>query len=404
MDTVVALATPEGHSALAVLRLSGAKALDIVSCGLKGLSLQAKPSHTLHVCTLYDGDSPIDEVVLALYKAPRSYTGEDLIEIFCHGSPFIVHRLLTCLCRWGAKMATAGAFTKRAFLNKKIDLMQAEAISDLIAAEAQAAANNALRHLKGQASKQIDFLRTQVSTWLALVELSLDFSEEDVNQAHTDKLMAQGTKVLQVATQLKGQIAIGKAIRQGLVLVLVGKPNAGKSTLLNALAGQTKALVSDVPGTTRDAIEVKTLHKGIVLRWVDTAGLRHKPQSKLERQGLELTQTHMQNADALVWIVDAKRTKPNTLDKDAKLLRAYQKPLLLVANKNDLLSPKARTFWQTKQAILLSAQTKEGLERLTQAIETQCLQSPTLNKEAVVLTSARHYDACLLYTSDAADE
>jgi len=273
-DTITALATPTGVSALAVVRLSGPDAISIVSGMFRGKELGGEAGNTIHYGKLYEKDSVLDEVLVSLFRAPHSYTGEDSIEISCHGSPLIATGIIKALIRRGARPAQAGEFTRRAFLNGKLDLTQAEGVADLIHAENESARLTALNQIKGGFSKELAVLREQLISFVSLIELELDFSEEDVEFARRDVLKDMLRALLQKIEPLIDSFDRGNVIRNGVRTVIAGRPNAGKSTLLNALLNEERAIVSEIPGTTRDVIEDVVHMGGLTLRFMDTAGLR----------------------------------------------------------------------------------------------------------------------------------
>ncbi|MFM2439654.1 MAG: hypothetical protein RLZ16_652, partial [Bacteroidota bacterium] len=286
-DTIVALATAPGLGAIAVIRLSGEKAIEMVSAVFSKQHLQAAPTHTVHYGKLLDGDIIIDEVVVTIYRAPKSYTGEEVVEISCHGSPFIQESILQLMMQVGARLAKPGEFTQRAFLNGKMDLTQAEAVADLIASNTEASRKTALYNLKGGFSSDLQVMREKLIKFSALIELELDFSQEDVafaNKKELETLVGQ----LQIKTQaLLDSFELGNVIKQGVQVAIVGKPNAGKSTLLNALLNENRALVSEIPGTTRDTVEEYLNIKGVLYKLIDTAGIRSSTEDSIEQMGIE---------------------------------------------------------------------------------------------------------------------
>ncbi|MBC8032524.1 MAG: tRNA uridine-5-carboxymethylaminomethyl(34) synthesis GTPase MnmE, partial [Chitinophagaceae bacterium] len=268
-DTIVALATPPGIGAIGVIRLSGSNAIAIVDHLFPSRNLSTQPTHTMHVGLLHDNDQTLDQVVVSLYRSPRSYTGEDVAEISCHGSPFVQEQIIRACTSAGARLARAGEFTQRAFLNGKLDLTQAEAVADLIASNTEASRKSALHNIRGGFSQILKELREQLLTFSALIELELDFAQEDVEFADRGKLKDLVNNACSVTTRLLSSFSLGNVIKNGVLVAIVGKPNAGKSTLLNALLNENRAIVSDIAGTTRDTIEDVINIKGILFRLAD---------------------------------------------------------------------------------------------------------------------------------------
>ncbi|HEY8400683.1 MAG TPA: tRNA uridine-5-carboxymethylaminomethyl(34) synthesis GTPase MnmE, partial [Cytophagaceae bacterium] len=314
-DTIVALATAQGTGAIAVIRVSGPKALEIVNQVFKGKDLTQVPTHTVHFGTIKDEDKILDEVLVTVFIAPKSFTKEHVVEISCHGSPFIVKQILQLLIRKGARSARPGEFTQRAFLNGKFDLAQAEAIADLIAADSEAAHQAALTQMRGGFSLEIKHLREKLIHFASMIELELDFSEEDVEFADREQLKLLIYEIKRMIDGLIKSFDLGNVIKNGVPTVIAGKPNAGKSTLLNALLNEEKALVSDIPGTTRDFIEDEISVNGITFRFIDTAGLR-ETVDKLEAMGIERTRQKMKQASLIIYLFDVNTTSEKELKED----------------------------------------------------------------------------------------
>src|SRR5579875_3016792 len=303
-DTIVALATPQGVGAIGVIRLSGKKAIDVVNELFPSKDLYRQSSHTLHVGNLKKDKEVLDEVVVSLYKAPRSYTGEDVVEISCHGSPFVQQQIIAACIEYGARLAKAGEFTQRAFLNGKLDLTQAEAVADLIASNSNASQRTALHNMRGGFSKALKELREELLKFSALIELELDFSQEDVEFADRTQFQNLITTLLTQTGQLLKSFQIGNVIKNGINIAIVGKPNTGKSTLLNALLNEERAIVSDIPGTTRDTIEEVITINGILFRLIDTAGIRQHTSDAIETIGIEKSRQKIQQADLVLYLFD----------------------------------------------------------------------------------------------------
>ncbi|MBC8155995.1 MAG: tRNA uridine-5-carboxymethylaminomethyl(34) synthesis GTPase MnmE [Bacteroidetes bacterium] len=394
LDPIAALATAPGVGAIAVIRVSGLGAIDLTTRFFGGKDLTKQPTHTAHFGTLRDLDnSIIDEVLVTVFHSPRSFTKEDVVEISCHGSDYIIRRILRCLAQEGVRMARPGEFTQRAFLNGQFDLVQAEAVADLIAADSEASHKAALTQLRGGFSKQLKALRQQLIDFVALVELELDFGEEDVEFAKRDQLHGLMQAIRHVLRPLIDSFSTGNAIKNGVATVIIGKPNAGKSTLLNALLNEEKAIVSDIPGTTRDVIEDELFIDGIRFRLIDTAGLR-EATDVIEAIGVERTMQQLNKAAVALYLFDANEmtvAEVQTVEQD---LRQRAIPYLLVANKVDKLSSDAiDAFRQVFGDLLITIQanTGRGLDEMTGRLANFVKQGNTLVDSALV-TNARHYE------------
>ncbi len=346
-DTIVALATPPGVGAIGVIRLSGPEALSIVQSVFKGKDLTKQPGHTAHFGALLTDDGEVlDEVLVTVFKAPNSYTGEDTAEVSCHGSPYILQKAIELFISKGARMAQPGEFTLRAFLNGKMDLSQAEAVADLIAASSAASHKVAMRQMRGGFGKQIQQLRQQLIDFASLIELELDFSEEDVEFANRDQLRKLVKEILNLLDELIRSFRLGNVIRRGVPTVIAGRPNAGKSTLLNALLAEERAIVSEMPGTTRDTIEEVLNINGVEFRLIDTAGIR-EAQDQIEAIGVEKTMEKVRQATLLVYVFDVGNTKLDEVLSDLEKLRSDEMQLLVVCNKMDT-DPHFKPKWLTK--------------------------------------------------------
>lgn len=344
-DTIAAIATPPGNGGIAVIRLSGPDALSILSAVWRGADPEQFKSHTLHLGEIInpaDGET-IDQVVAAYFKAPKSFTGEHTIEISCHGSGFIQEQIMRTLIAAGARTAGPGEFTQRAFLNGRIDLSQAEAIADLIAARSRAAHSIAIAHTKGNFARRLAQMRESLIELASLLELELDFSEEDVTFADRARLDELTAGIIDEIDSLRSSYAAGHAISQGINVAIAGQPNAGKSTLLNKITHDNKAIVSDIPGTTRDTIDATTIVSGIEIRFTDTAGLRQTDET-IEQLGIQRAIQTIQRADIVLWLIDAT----DNLTPQIDLLRRHLPDLrpdrlIILLTKTDLLTPDRLT-------------------------------------------------------------
>ena len=340
--TIVALATPPGAGAIGVIRLSGANAIKIVNTVFHGKDLKTQDSHTIHLGTIRDeNDQILDEVLVSLFVAPRSYTKENVVEVSCHGSSYIIQQIIELFIRKGARMAQPGEFTMRAFLNGKMDLSQAEAVADLIASSSASAHNLAMQQMRGGFSKEIANLRQQLIDFASLIELELDFSEEDVEFANRDDLKKLVVKIQTLLQNLINSFHLGNVIKNGVSTVIAGRPNAGKSTLLNALLNEERAIVSHIAGTTRDTVEESLNIKGIQFRLIDTAGIR-RAQDQIEQQGVERTIKKIAESMVVIYVFDVMESSPENLWTDVnRFLHGSRSltegsKLIFVANKMDL--------------------------------------------------------------------
>ena len=395
LDPITALATAPGIGAIAVVRVSGEGAIDIVNRMFRGKDLTKQISHTAHFGTLRTSDNHIiDEVLVTIFQAPKSFTKEDVVEISCHGSEFIIQQILRRLTQEGVRLARPGEFTQRAFLNGQFDLVQAEAVADLIASDSDASHRAALTQLRGGFSKQLKTLRQQLIDFVALVELELDFGEEDVEFAHRDQLRQLMLDIRRVLHPLIDSFSVGNVIKNGVPTVIVGKPNAGKSTLLNALLNEEKAIVSDIPGTTRDVIEDELFINGIRFRLIDTAGLREATDT-IEAIGIERTQQKMRDAALVVYLFDGLNIAPDELRDVVGEVRASGKPYLLVGNKVDAIDEAKKQYLEgiaDEKVVWISAAKQTHLAELTAALSARVRTDSAVQMGSAVVTNARHYE------------
>jgi tRNA modification GTPase len=393
-DTIVALATAPGVAAIGVIRVSGNETFPIVNALFPSKDLLVQASHTIHVGYLRKGEQRLDEVVLSLFKGPHSYTGEDVIEISCHGSPFIQQQVMDAIVEQGARLAKPGEFTQRAFLNGKLDLTQAEAVADLIASNTAASRNTALHAMRGGFSKVLSELREQMIKFSALIELELDFSQEDVEFADRKQFYALIEEAKIVTDKLVESFKLGNVIRQGVRVAIIGKPNAGKSTLLNALLNENRAIVSDIAGTTRDTIEEILNIDGILFRLIDTAGIRKHTSDTIEQIGVERSLEKIREADVVLYLFDVNETSPEELAASISDLQREEAQVLLVGNKSDLIDEAAarEKFSGFGQIIFIAAKSGAHIEVLKERLVDHVLEGRVSSDDTIV-TNARHYHA-----------
>lgn len=392
-DTIVALSTPPGTAALAVIRMTGPDAVLITEKVFRGKRLSEAESHTLHYGYMEDGGTTIDEVVVGIFKAPHSYTKEDVIEISCHGSMFIVQRIIQVLLDHGARHAKAGEFTLRAFMNGRMDLAQAEAVADLISSDSESAHRAALNQMRGGFSSELKKLRDELLHFAALIELELDFAEEDVDFANRKELADLILRIKSHVLNLKDSFALGNVIRHGVATVIAGRPNAGKSTLLNALLNEERALVSEIPGTTRDAIEEMININGIIFRLIDTAGIR-EATDVIERMGVEKTMEKIRQSAMVIYVFDVNEISFDDLLVDLSRLPSNDIPVIAVGNKIDEISEEKllKKMEGFKNLLFISARENIHLDLLRNKIVSMVTKDKDLSDQTIV-TNARHYDS-----------
>lgn len=410
-DTIVALATPSGAGAIAVIRVSGPEAMNIVSplfIAKSKKELKKQATHTLHLGNIIDGARIIDEVLVSIFQGPKSYTGEHTIEISCHGSQYIQQEIIQLLIRNGCRSAEAGEFTLRAFLNGKMDLSQAEAVADLISSENSASHQIAMQQMRGGFSNEIQKLRQELLNFASLIELELDFAEEDVEFANRDEFQDLVTRIQQVLKKLIDSFAVGNVLKNGIPVAIVGEPNVGKSTLLNALLNEERAIVSEIAGTTRDTIEDEISIGGIGFRFIDTAGIR-ETQDVIEGLGIKKTFEKISQAQVVIYLLSADKFKIQNSKFQVELQKIHnqfpQKPLLIIVNKVDTLEPTELEKLQQElevisrgveksQYLLLSAKTGMGVEELQEKL-LQFVNTGELRNNNTIVTNSRHYNALL---------
>ncbi len=388
-DTIVALATAPGISAIAVIRLSGPESIAITDRVFRGKRLAEQATHTIHFGSLRDHEKTIDEVLVSIFRAPNSFTREDSIEISCHGSPLIAKEIIRVLLREGARLAEPGEFTKRAFLHGRFDLAQAEAVADLINAETDNARQAALNQMRGGFSRQINELREELIHFASLIELELDFGEEDVEFAKRDDLTALIVKIQSYLKNLMDSFDQGNVIKNGVPTVIAGKPNAGKSTLLNILLNEDRAIVSDIPGTTRDVIEDEIILGGINFRFIDTAGLR-ETEDIIEAMGVARTREHMKKASLIIYLFDLSNTTYDDIVREEEQLRSLGVPYIKVGNKIDRADSDLVSKLERDDFVFISAANRTNIDVLKEKI-LALFQVRGIRTGDVIVTNARHY-------------
>ena len=394
-QTIVALATPTGTGAIGIIRLSGPDAITIANSVFKGKDLTRQQSHTIHFGSIVDSDMVLDEVLVSLFIAPRSYTRENVVEISCHGSSYIIESIIRLLIKRGARSAKAGEFTLRAFLNGQLDLSQAEAVADLIASNSKASQQVALNQLRGGFSNQLQGLREQLVQFASLIELELDFAEEDVEFANRDQLKKLINEINRVIGSLIRSFELGNAIKQGVNTVIAGRPNAGKSTLLNALLNEERAIVSHIPGTTRDTIEEVLNIQGINFRLIDTAGIREATDT-IEQIGVKRTMEKISQSALLIYLFDAGQITAAELKQDIESLQKPGINMLVVANKSDLPEQVSKLSgfraFGLSDFLSISAKEKLHIDELKNSIYKAAIKSQ-LNDNETLVTNIRHLEA-----------
>ena len=404
-DTIVALATPSGAGAIAVIRLSGEQAIALADQSFKSVkkqkTLAKQKTHTIHLGHIMDGDKTIDEVLVSIFKNPNSYTGEDVVEISCHGSNYIQQEIIQLFLRKGCRMASAGEFTLRAFLNGKLDLSQAEAVADLISSDNEASHQIAMQQMRGGFSSEISKLREELLNFASLIELELDFAEEDVEFADRGQFKELIDRITFVLKRLIDSFAVGNVIKNGIPVAIVGEPNVGKSTLLNALLNEERAIVSEIAGTTRDTIEDEISIGGIGFRFIDTAGIR-ETKDVVESIGIKKTFEKIEQAQVVVFLADSTNFKEDAFITSfkieiEKIKNKYPlKPLLIVANKVDKLDDNliAKVQLEIPQIHLLSAKQGVGVDALKDKL-LSFVNTGALRNNDTIVTNTRHYDSLL---------
>jgi len=408
-DTIIALATPSGIGAIGVIRLSGPDAISLVNEVFGGKDLSIQHSHTIHFGTIKDGKQVLDEVLVSIFIGPRSYTRENVVEISTHGSAFIIESIIKLLIRKGARPANPGEFTLRAFLNGQLDLSQAEAVADLIASNSQASHQVAMQQMRGGFSGELQHLRDQLIHFAAMIELELDFGEEDVEFANREQLKGLIYQIQRILHRLIQSFEQGNVMKNGVPVVIAGKPNVGKSTLLNTLLNEERAIVSEIAGTTRDTVEDEMIIGGLRFRFIDTAGIRDTVDS-IEAKGVERTHEKIKQAKLIIYLVDPEQDVKE-IETQVKYLNDLDIPFLVVVNKRDLVSAEFEGELSvisyllsgliphtsdlqphTSDLIFISARNNEGIEELKSEILRK-VNLHAINTDDVLISNIRHLEA-----------
>ena len=396
-DTIVALATPSGAGAIAIIRLSGKEAITIAAKifnSISGKELLKQKSHTVHLGNIVDGSRIIDEVLATVFKNPNSYTGENVVEFSCHGSSYIQQEIIQLLLRKGCRMATAGEFTLQAFLNGKMDLSQAEAVADLIASDSKASHQLAIQQMRGGFSTEIEELRIQLLNFASLIELELDFSEEDVEFANREEFQKLIKKITNLLKKLIDSFATGNVLKNGIPVAIVGRPNSGKSTLLNSLLNEERAIVSNIAGTTRDTIEDEITIGGIRFRFIDTAGLR-ETTDEIEKIGVERALEKLEKSSIYIYLFDSTEMSVLEVKKELDSFTTNSKQLI-VANKIDKASKEELSAINNSDLpfLTISAKSKDSLDLLSNSL-LNIAGIEALDSNQLMVTNSRHYDVLI---------
>jgi tRNA modification GTPase len=401
-DTIIALATPSGAGAIAIIRLSGPDAITMVDAFFKSIhskKLSSQKTHTIHLGHIVEDSRVLDEVLVSVFKNPKSYTGEDVIEISCHGSSYIQQEIIQLFVRHGARIANPGEFTLRAFLNAKLDLSQAEAVADLIASDNKASHQIAMQQMRGGFSNEIKVLRDELLNFASLIELELDFSEEDVEFADRKQFEDLLARIIKVLKHLIDSFSTGNVIKNGIPISIIGAPNVGKSTLLNALLNEDKAIVSDIAGTTRDAIEDEITIEGIKFRFIDTAGIRSTDDT-IESIGIKKTFEKITQSQVVLYLLDASKVTSETIVLFNNDIRKIQeqypdKQLIVVANKMDEADQEfIETSFVFPHTLYTSAKSGLGIDTLKAKL-LEFVNTGALRNNDTIITNSRHYDSLL---------
>ena len=389
-DTIVAQSTAFGESALAIVRITGKKAIEIINKIFPNKDLNKVKSHTIHFGNLVYNDEVIDEVLVSVFKEPNSYTKENLIEISCHGSSYIIKKIITITIDLGARIANKGEFTFRSFINGNMDLSQAEAVADIISSNSKNSHKLAINHIKGVFSNKIKELRKDLIDFSSLLELELDFSEEDVEFANRKKLNKTVKEIIDYSDILIDSFKLNNVIKDGINIIILGKPNVGKSTILNALLNEEKAIISNIPGTTRDIIEDTITIGGNIVRFIDTAGLRDTIDT-IEKIGIEKALKKTKEASIILYIIDLNASNINTIKSELESEFLKDKNIFIIGNKADLkVKNDVKTYFKSKKHLIISGIKENDIIKLKKLIEIYISQN-LIREESSIMINERHY-------------
>ena len=389
-DTIVAQSTAFGESALAIVRITGKKAIEIINKIFPNKDLNKVKSHTIHFGNLVYNDEVIDEVLVSVFKEPNSYTKENLIEISCHGSSYIIKKIITITIHLGARIANKGEFTFRSFINGNMDLSQAEAVADIISSNSKNSHKLAINHIKGVFSSKIKELRKDLIDFSSLLELELDFSEEDVEFANRKKLNKTVKEIIDYSDILIDSFKLNNVIKDGINIIILGKPNVGKSTILNALLDEEKAIISNIPGTTRDIIEDTITIGGNIVRFIDTAGLRDTIDT-IEKIGIEKALKKTKEASIILYIIDLNASNINTIKSELESEFLKDKNIFIIGNKADLkVKNDVKTYFKSKKHLIISGIKENDIIKLKKLIEIYISQN-LIREESSIMINERHY-------------
>ena len=389
-DTIVAQSTPHGKGAIGIIRLSGKNSIEIINSIFPSKDLSKEKSHTIHYGNIEHNKDIVDEVLVSIFKEPKSYTKENIVEISCHGSNYIIKKILSIIVELGARVANKGEFTFRSFLNGNIDLSQAEAVSDLISSNSENSHKMAINHIKGVFSNKIKELREDLINLSSLLELELDFSEEDVEFANREQLEKLLDEILSFNNLLLESYKLNNVIKDGINVLILGKPNVGKSTILNGLLEEDKAIISDIPGTTRDVLEDTITIGGNLLRFIDTAGIR-KTDDKIEKIGIEKALNQIEKAALILYVFDLNKTNVDSLERELNNDLFNKKHIIYIGNKGDLeVSKEVNLYFSNKKLKKISANNNNDINKLKNHINNYITKN-LVSSDSSIMINERHY-------------
>ena len=389
-DTIVAQSTPQGKGAIGIIRLSGKNSITIINSIFPSKDLSKEKSHTIHYGNIEYENDIIDEVLVSIFKEPKSYTKENIVEISCHGSNYIIKKILSIIVKLGARVANKGEFTFRSFLNGNIDLSQAEAVSDLISSNSENSHKMAINHIKGVFSNKIKELRKDLINLSSLLELELDFSEEDVEFANREQLENLLDEILSFNNLLLDSYKLNNVIKDGINVLILGKPNVGKSTILNGLLEEDKAIISDIPGTTRDVLEDTITIGGNLIRFIDTAGIR-KTDDKIEKIGIEKALNQIEKAALILYVFDLNKTNVDSLERELNNDLFNKKHIIYIGNKGDLkVSKEVDLYFSNKKLKKISANNKNDIKKLKNLINNYITKN-LVSSDSSIMINERHF-------------